>query len=148
MVGLHFFSPANIMKLVEIVRGAKIEPAVLAAALGFVKQIGKVGVVAGVCDGFNGRRYGAFPLVVAREQTGPGAAEQTDGLGAVRLDAPDQSLQVRRNDLAFGRHLDDEERPKGPKTAPCFCWLRGQSGAPQSQTHAPPANRLLRRMDG
>ena len=56
VVGLHFFSPANIMKLVEIVRGAKTDPAVLAAALGFVKQIGKVGVVAGVCDGFIGNR--------------------------------------------------------------------------------------------
>lgn len=56
VVGLHFFSPANIMKLVEIVRGAKTDPAVLATALGFVKQIGKVGVVAGVCDGFIGNR--------------------------------------------------------------------------------------------
>ena len=56
VVGLHFFSPANIMKLVEIVRGAKTDPAVLATALEFVKQIGKVGVVAGVCDGFIGNR--------------------------------------------------------------------------------------------
>lgn len=56
VVGLHFFSPANIMKLVEVVRGAATAPDVLAAAMAFVKRIGKVGVVAGVCDGFIGNR--------------------------------------------------------------------------------------------
>lgn len=56
VVGLHFFSPANIMKLVEIVRGAKTSPEVLAASLDFVKLIKKVGVIAGVCDGFIGNR--------------------------------------------------------------------------------------------
>jgi 3-hydroxyacyl-CoA dehydrogenase len=56
VVGLHFFSPANIMKLVEVVRGAATAPEVLATAMAFVKKIGKVGVVAGVCDGFIGNR--------------------------------------------------------------------------------------------
>jgi 3-hydroxyacyl-CoA dehydrogenase len=56
VVGLHFFSPANMMKLVEIVRGAATAPEVLATAMAFVKKIGKVGVVAGVCDGFIGNR--------------------------------------------------------------------------------------------
>jgi 3-hydroxyacyl-CoA dehydrogenase len=56
VVGLHFFSPANIMRLVEIVRGAATAPEVLATAMAFVKKIGKVGVVAGVCDGFIGNR--------------------------------------------------------------------------------------------
>jgi 3-hydroxyacyl-CoA dehydrogenase len=56
VVGLHFFSPANIMKLVEIVRGAATAPEVLTTAMAFVKKIGKVGVVAGVCDGFIGNR--------------------------------------------------------------------------------------------
>jgi 3-hydroxyacyl-CoA dehydrogenase len=56
VVGLHFFSPANIMKLVEIVRGAATAPAVLATAMAFARKIGKVGVVAGVCDGFIGNR--------------------------------------------------------------------------------------------
>ncbi|MEQ1717826.1 MAG: 3-hydroxyacyl-CoA dehydrogenase NAD-binding domain-containing protein, partial [Hyphomicrobium sp.] len=56
VVGLHFFSPANIMRLVEIVRGAETELQVLATAMEFVKRLGKVGVVAGVCDGFIGNR--------------------------------------------------------------------------------------------
>jgi 3-hydroxyacyl-CoA dehydrogenase len=56
VVGLHFFSPANVMKLLEIVRGARTEPQVLAAAVAFGKAIGKVAVVAGVCDGFIGNR--------------------------------------------------------------------------------------------
>jgi 3-hydroxyacyl-CoA dehydrogenase len=56
VVGLHFFSPANIMKLVEIVRAAATAPEVLATAMAVVKKIGKVGVVAGVCDGFIGNR--------------------------------------------------------------------------------------------
>lgn len=56
VVGLHFFSPANIMKLLEVIRGAATEPRVLATAMDFAKRIGKVGVVAGVCDGFIGNR--------------------------------------------------------------------------------------------
>ena len=56
VVGLHFFSPANVMRLLEIVRGAKSSPQSIARALAFAKQIGKVGVVAGNCDGFIGNR--------------------------------------------------------------------------------------------
>jgi 3-hydroxyacyl-CoA dehydrogenase len=55
-VGMHFFSPANIMKLVEVVRGAGTAPEVLATALAVCKRIGKIGVVSGVCDGFIGNR--------------------------------------------------------------------------------------------
>jgi 3-hydroxyacyl-CoA dehydrogenase len=56
VVGLHFFSPANVMRLLEIVRGARSSPEAIARALAFAKQIGKVGVVAGNCDGFIGNR--------------------------------------------------------------------------------------------
>ena len=56
VLGLHFFSPANIMRLLEIVRASATAPDVLASALDFAKDIGKVGVVAGVCDGFIGNR--------------------------------------------------------------------------------------------
>jgi 3-hydroxyacyl-CoA dehydrogenase len=56
VVGAHFFSPANIMKLLEIVRGDQTSPEVLTTALAFAKTIGKVGVVAGVCNGFIGNR--------------------------------------------------------------------------------------------
>ena len=56
VVGLHFFSPANIMRLLEIVRGARTSQETLASAMAFAKQINKTGAVAGVCDGFIGNR--------------------------------------------------------------------------------------------
>ncbi|HEX8480848.1 MAG TPA: 3-hydroxyacyl-CoA dehydrogenase NAD-binding domain-containing protein [Allosphingosinicella sp.] len=56
VVGLHFFSPANIMKLLEVVRGAKTAPDVLMTAMQLAKRIRKVAVVAGVCFGFIGNR--------------------------------------------------------------------------------------------
>jgi 3-hydroxyacyl-CoA dehydrogenase len=56
VVGLHFFSPANVMKLLEVVRGAKTSPETLATAMAFGKAIGKSAVASGVCDGFIGNR--------------------------------------------------------------------------------------------
>ncbi|MEP9358373.1 3-hydroxyacyl-CoA dehydrogenase NAD-binding domain-containing protein [Sphingomonas sp. KR3-1] len=56
VVGLHFFSPANVMKLLEVVRGAKTSPETLATAMAFGKAIGKSAVAVGVCDGFVGNR--------------------------------------------------------------------------------------------
>jgi 3-hydroxyacyl-CoA dehydrogenase len=56
VVGLHFFSPANVMKLLEVVRGAKTVPDVLVTAMQIAKKIRKVAVVAGVCHGFIGNR--------------------------------------------------------------------------------------------
>jgi 3-hydroxyacyl-CoA dehydrogenase len=56
VVGMHFFSPANVMKLLEVVRGAKTAPDVLATAVGIAKPIGKIAVVSGVCHGFIGNR--------------------------------------------------------------------------------------------
>jgi 3-hydroxyacyl-CoA dehydrogenase len=56
VVGLHFFSPANVMKLLEIVRGARTAPDVLVTAMQLAKKIRKVAVVAGVCHGFIGNR--------------------------------------------------------------------------------------------
>ena len=56
VVGLHFFSPANVMKLLEIVRGAQTGKDVLATVMGIARKIKKVAVVSGVCDGFIGNR--------------------------------------------------------------------------------------------
>jgi 3-hydroxyacyl-CoA dehydrogenase len=56
VVGLHFFSPANVMKLLEVVRGAKTGKDVLVTVMGLAAKIGKTAVVAGVCDGFIGNR--------------------------------------------------------------------------------------------
>jgi 3-hydroxyacyl-CoA dehydrogenase len=56
VVGMHFFSPANLMRLLEVVRAEKTVPDVLATALAVGKKLGKLTVVAGVCDGFIGNR--------------------------------------------------------------------------------------------
>ncbi len=63
VVGLHFFSPANVMRLLEVVRGQRTAPDVLATAMATAKKINKVAVVAGVCDGFIGNR-----MLSARQQ--------------------------------------------------------------------------------
>ncbi|HEX7381543.1 MAG TPA: 3-hydroxyacyl-CoA dehydrogenase NAD-binding domain-containing protein [Nevskiaceae bacterium] len=56
VIGTHFFSPANVMRLLEIVRGKKTGKDVLATVLALARRIGKLGVVSGVCDGFIGNR--------------------------------------------------------------------------------------------
>jgi 3-hydroxyacyl-CoA dehydrogenase len=55
-LGLHFFSPANVMRLLEIVRGARTSEATLATAVALGERLGKVPVVVGNCDGFVGNR--------------------------------------------------------------------------------------------
>jgi 3-hydroxyacyl-CoA dehydrogenase len=56
VVGMHFFSPANVMKLLEVVRGSKTGKDVLATVMALGKKIKKTAVVSGVCDGFIGNR--------------------------------------------------------------------------------------------
>jgi len=56
VIGVHFFSPANVMKLLENVRGAKSSPQTIATVMALGKQLGKVPVLAGNCDGFIGNR--------------------------------------------------------------------------------------------
>ena len=56
VVGMHFFSPANVMKLLEVVRGARTSPEALATAMSVGRKIGKIPAVVGVCHGFVGNR--------------------------------------------------------------------------------------------
>jgi 3-hydroxyacyl-CoA dehydrogenase len=56
VVGMHFFSPANVMRLLEVVRGVQTAPDVLATVMQLARKIGKVAVVSGVCYGFIGNR--------------------------------------------------------------------------------------------
>ena len=56
VIGLHFFSPANVMKLLEIVRGEKTSKEVIATSMAMAKSIGKVAALVGVCPGFVGNR--------------------------------------------------------------------------------------------
>jgi 3-hydroxyacyl-CoA dehydrogenase len=75
VIGLHFFSPANVMRLLEIVRGEKTGKDVLATSLKLAKKIKKTGVVSGVCDGFIGNRmigrYQTQALLMVEEGASP-----------------------------------------------------------------------------
>ena len=76
VVGMHFFSPANVMKLLEVVRGAKTAKDVLATVMDLAKKIRKVAVVAGVCHGFIGNRMLAPRQLEANKLLMEGATPQ------------------------------------------------------------------------
>ena len=118
VLGLHFFSPAHIMKLLEIVRGAQTAPAVLQAAKVLGERMGKVSVVAGNCFGFIGNRMlntyvlearkmlleGAFPYQVDAALQGFGFA-----MGPFRMyDVVGIDLGWRARELA-GVGQDEDE---------------------------------------
>jgi 3-hydroxyacyl-CoA dehydrogenase len=80
VLGLHFFSPANVMRLLEIVRAEKTAPDVLLTCVKMAKAIKKVGVVAGVCHGFIGNRmlegYGREAGLLVLEGATPSQVDQ------------------------------------------------------------------------
>ena len=75
VLGMHFFSPANIMRLVEVVQGRRTSASTLATALAVTKRIGKIGVVVGNCFGFVGNRmlyaYGRESQLMLLEGVAP-----------------------------------------------------------------------------
>jgi 3-hydroxyacyl-CoA dehydrogenase len=81
VIGLHFFSPANVMRLLEIVRGERTSKPVVATSMKLAKDIGKVGVLVGVCYGFVGNRmlhaYGREAQFLIQEGALP---QQVDGV--------------------------------------------------------------------
>ncbi len=80
VIGLHFFSPANVMRLLEVIRGAKTAKDVLATSMKLAKTIKKTAVLSGVCDGFIGNRmvavYAREALTMMTEGASP---QQVDG---------------------------------------------------------------------
>ncbi|WP_173655721.1 3-hydroxyacyl-CoA dehydrogenase NAD-binding domain-containing protein [Sphingomonas turrisvirgatae] len=107
VLGLHFFSPANVMKLLEIVRGAKTAHDVLATAMDVAKRIKKVAVVAGVCHGFIGNRMLMPRQVEANKLLMEGATPQQIDKVHVEFGMPMGPFQMA--DLAgvdIGWHRD------------------------------------------
>jgi 3-hydroxyacyl-CoA dehydrogenase len=88
VLGMHFFSPANIMKLLEIVRGKATAPDVLATAMAVGRRIGKVPVVVGVCHGFVGNRMLAPRQVQAERLLLEGAFPRDVDAAAVEFGFP------------------------------------------------------------
>ncbi|HET7757140.1 MAG TPA: 3-hydroxyacyl-CoA dehydrogenase NAD-binding domain-containing protein, partial [Steroidobacteraceae bacterium] len=117
VVGTHFFSPANVMRLLENVRGRRSSPQTLATVMALGRTLGKVVVLAGNCDGFIGNRmlmyYGAEAEFLLEEGATPEQIDRViEGFGfrmgplAVRdLAGNDVGLQIRR-----GRRLPPDER--------------------------------------
>jgi len=112
VIGLHFFSPAHVMKLLEIIRTDIVAPDVLATGFAFAGRLGKIPVLAGVCDGFIGNRImsayrrecefmledGALPQEIDAAMTGFGFAM---GLFAVQdLSGLDISWAMRKRRAA------------------------------------------------
>jgi len=124
VVGMHFFSPANVMRLLEVVRGAATAPEVLATAMATGKRIGKVAVAVGNCHAFVGNR-----ILHKRQQEAIALVEQ----GA----APQQVDKVLSDfgfpmgpfamaDLAgidVGWRIRKEQRKAGDPNAPAPHWL-------------------------
>ena len=80
VIGLHFFSPANVMRLLEVVRGEKTADDVLLTSMKMAKRIKKIAVVSGVCDGFIGNRMLASYRAAADDLINQGALpQQVDG---------------------------------------------------------------------
>ena len=80
VVGTHFFSPANVMRLCEVVRGAETSGEVVATAMALARRIGKIAVVSGVCDGFIGNRmlehYVRMAHTMVEEGARPGEVDK------------------------------------------------------------------------
>ena len=123
VLGMHFFSPANVMKLLEVVRGDKTADDVLATVMALAKKIKKVAVVAGVCYGFIGnrmlmpRQVEAMKLLHGRrharaDRQGPCRVRHADG------PVPDERPRRRRYRLAPRSHPHREyprrARRRGP----------------------------------
>ncbi len=88
VLGTHFFSPANVMKLLEIVRGKETAPDVLATALSVARKLGKVPVVVGVCDGFVGNRMLRARSIEAERMLIEGALPQEMDAAIVEFGFP------------------------------------------------------------
>ncbi|HEV7660766.1 MAG TPA: 3-hydroxyacyl-CoA dehydrogenase NAD-binding domain-containing protein [Allosphingosinicella sp.] len=126
VVGLHFFSPANVMRLLEIVRGAKTAPDVLVTAMGLAKRIKKVAVVAGVCHGFIGNRMLMPRQIEAMKMLLEGATPDQIDLVHKRFGMPMGPFEM--SDLAgvdIGWHRDPE-RIENIRDALCAAGRWGQ----------------------
>lgn len=108
VIGLHFFSPAHVMKLLEVVRGDKTSDAVIAGAMALGAQLGKVPVLVGVCDGFVGNRLLKARETQAQRLLIEGALPQQVDAVLERFGFPMGSFQML--DMAAGIELNYRRR--------------------------------------
>ncbi|MGE8451830.1 MAG: 3-hydroxyacyl-CoA dehydrogenase NAD-binding domain-containing protein, partial [Pseudomonadales bacterium] len=119
VVGLHFFSPANVMRLLEVVRGAKTGPDVLATSMQIAKRIGKVAVVSGVCDGFIGNRmiakYGQQAQLLVQQGAYPEEVDRAVEAFGMAM-GPFRMSDLAGNDIGWAirkrRYAEDPSSPR------------------------------------
>ena len=129
VLGLHFFSPANIMKLLEVVRAKKTRPDVLATAMTVAKKIGKTAVVAGVCDGFIGNRmldpYAQQALLMLEEGASPAQVDKAIEKFGFAM-GPFRMSDLAGNDISWHirkRHYEEYPRLRRMRIADRVCEL-------------------------
>ena len=133
VVGLHFFSPANVMKLLEVVRGAKTAKDVMATVMALGKKIKKTAVVSGVCDGFIGNRmiaqYGRQGGFLLDEGCTPQQVDKAIEKFGFAM-GPFRMGDLAGNDIGWAirkRHALEGSDMKYSKTADLLC-ERGRFG--------------------
>lgn len=137
VVGMHFFSPANVMKLLENVRGSKTSDEVKASVMAIAKRIKKVGVLVGNCHGFVGNRMlhqrGAEAVALVNEGASP---QQVD---KVLTDLGFPMGQFAMSDLAgidVGYRIREERRKAGEDVAPNWMDKLAEQGRLGQKTQA------------
>ena len=137
VIGLHFFSPANVMKLLEIVRGEKTADDVKATAMNLAKRIKKVGVLVGNCHGFVGNRMlhkrGAEAMALVNDGATP---QQVD---KVLTDLGFPMGQFAMGDLAgidIGYSIREERRKAGEDVPPSWMDKLAEQGRLGQKTGA------------
>ncbi len=120
VIGMHYFSPANVMKLLEVVRGAKTGKDVLATVMKLARRIRKVAVVSGVCDGFIGNRmvllYLRQAMFMVQEGATPWQVDQALENWGMAM-GPFRMMDLAGNDVsAYVRRRHYAEHPEWPKS--------------------------------
>ncbi len=127
VVGLHFFSPANVMKLLEVVRGEKTSKDVMATVMTIAKKIKKTAVVSGVCDGFIGNRmieqYGRQGGFLLDEGCTPAQVDKAMEKFGMAM-GPFRMGDLAGNDIGWAirkRRATERAEMKYSKTADLLC---------------------------
>lgn len=117
VLGMHFFSPANIMKLLEVVRAEKTSDATLASALKLGKSIGKIAVAVGVCYGFVGNRmyacYGREGQMLLLEGATPQQIDNAMESWGMAM-GPLSVMDLSGLDIGYKARRENPDRPDDP----------------------------------
>jgi 3-hydroxyacyl-CoA dehydrogenase len=129
VVGMHFFSPANVMKLLEVVRGKDTAHDVLATVMDVAKKIKKIAVVSGVCDGFIGNRmieqYGRQAGFLLDEGCTPAQVDRAAEKFGWAM-GPFRMSDLAGNDIGWAirkRRYQEQPQMRYSKTADLLCEL-------------------------